>query len=142
MSRIALSADESFGRSQCILLIGVNPWTSEVTTDQNRTNTDVKLEHIIGRLGFQNESPHFASDKYNGINPRLGKPGYEYAFERDDNRLGMMMIELVSPVLFGSVSTLVEGTDGQGVLGEVQRIYVKADLCSIKKGAGKATIIA
>ena len=58
-------------------------------------------------------------DKYNGINPILGKSGYEYAFERDDNKLGMMIIELVSPVLFGSVSTLVEGTDGPGILGEV-----------------------
>ena len=142
MSRITLTADESFGRSQCILLIGVSPWTTEATAEQNKTNNEVMLEHIIGRLGFQNESPHFASDKYNGINPSLGKAGYEYVFERDDNKIGTMMIELVTPVLFGSVSTLVEGTDGPGILGEVQRIYVKADLCSNKKGAGKATVFA
>ena len=83
------------------------------------------LTHVIGRLGFQNESPHFASKHYNGINPILEKSGYEYTFERDDNKTGMMMIELVTPVLFGSMSTLIEGTDGPGVLGEIQRIYVK-----------------
>ena len=53
----------------------------------------------------------------------------------------MIMIELVSPVLFGSVSTLVEGTDGPGILGKVQRIYAKADLCSIKKGSGRAMVL-
>ena len=63
MSRITLTADESFRRSECILLIGVSSWTSEATVKQNDTNTDVMLTHIIGRLGFQNETPHFASNK-------------------------------------------------------------------------------
>ena len=54
----------------------------------------------------------------------------------------MMMIELMTPVLFGSVSTLVEGTDGPEILGEVQQIYIKANLCLIKKGAERASVFA
>ena len=75
MSRITLTADDSFGRSKCILLIGVSPWTYKATVKQNDTNTDGRLTHIIGRLGSQNVSPHFASNKYNGINPKHEKPG-------------------------------------------------------------------
>ena len=36
----------------------------------------------------------------------------------------------------------MEGTDGSGILGEFQRICVKADLCSVKKGAGMASVLA
>ena len=52
----------------------------------------------------------------------------------------MIMIELVTPVIFGSTSMLIEGTDETGVLGEIQPIYIILERVSNKNRAGRATV--
>ena len=135
VSQIALSADESFGRSQCVLLVGLQQWTTEETTAQNTEKTEAMIQHIIGRLGYQNESPHFEPGFFNGMVPILNKPGYEYNLERDDSKMGMMMVELESPAIFGSVSTLVADIDNPGIVGEIQRMYLRPEYSPYRKAA-------
>ena len=42
--------------------------------------------------------------------------------ERDDSKLGMMVIELESPAIFGSFSTLVADIDSPGIVGEFKEL--------------------
>ena len=97
------------------------------------------MQHIIGRMGYQNKSPHYVPEYFNGLRPKLRQPSYTYVLERDDTKIGMMLIELVSPVIFGSTSTLHEDIDGPGVIGEMQRMHISPEYSSNKRG-GRATV--
>ena len=94
VSKIALSADESFGRSKHILIVGVTQWTAGDDSDNNNTSTKKMLEHIVARMGYQNESQHYEAKKFNGLSPMLERQGYEHLLDRDDSKAGMMLIEL------------------------------------------------
>ena len=54
----------------------------------------------------------------------------------DDTKIGMMLIELESPVIFGSTSTLHEDIDGPGVIGEMQRMHISPQYSPNKRGGG------
>ena len=135
VNQIALTADKSFGCSQCVFLVGIRQWTSEATTEQNNEKTEAMIQLIIGHLGYQNEFVHFVQKFFNGIAPILNIPGYEYNLERDDSKLGMMMIELESPGIFGSVSTLAENIINPGVVGEIQMMYLSTEFTPYRKAA-------
>ena len=92
------------------------------------------LQHIIGRIGYQNESPHNVQEYFNGLRPNLRLLSYTYELERDDTEISMMLIELESPVIFGSTSTLHEDIDGPGVIGEMQRMNISPEYSSYKLG--------
>ena len=65
------------------------------------------LEHIVLRMGYQNESQHYEAKKFNGLSPILDQPGFERLLDRDDDsKVGVMLIELETPVLFSCTSTL------------------------------------
>ena len=134
ISKIALTADESFGRSKHILIIGVTQWTGEDGKDSNDSNTRKMLEHIIARMGYQNESQHYDAMKYNGLSPKLQHPAYEHILDRDDSKVGMMLIELEMPVLFSCTSTLQED-DRPGIVGEIQKIYLRGEFSPAKRNA-------
>ena len=57
ISKMVLTADESFGHSKHVLIIGVAQWTAEDDSSRNDTDTKQMLEHIIARMAYQNESP-------------------------------------------------------------------------------------
>ena len=105
ISKMALTADESFGRSKHILIVGVTQWTGDDGSSNNYNNTKKMLEHIVARMGYQNESKHYDATKFNGLGPKLDRPAYEHLLDRDDSKAGMMLIELETPVLFSCTST-------------------------------------
>ena len=126
ISKMALTADESFGRSKHILIVGVTQWTEGDGNGDNDTNTKKMLEHIVARMGYQNESQHYEATKYNGLSPKLDRPSYEHLLDRDDSKVGMMLIELETQALFSSTSTLQED-DCPEIIGEIQKIYLRGD---------------
>ena len=80
------------------------------------------LEHIIARMGY-----HYEAKKFNRLSPILDRPGYELTLDRDDSKVGMMLIELESLVLFSCTSTLLENDRPGG-----QKIYLRGDYYTSK----------
>ena len=74
VSLFALTADESFGLSQWVLLVRIQQWPLEAPTKPNDVKTEAMIQYIIGRLGYQNKSAHFVPEFFNGMAPYLTNP--------------------------------------------------------------------